>query len=179
VVLLPKRGLHFKKNVLQRVSTVSTIVVDAPSLPFRPHPHYPSGALSISNGEVLPSVQASQPVNEGSDSDDPSSDPSISSDEILPSVSSDEAPALSEAPTSSDDPLPDISSDDPLPDISSVCFLPAPECGNACNTAKGFKCTFIDAYFECGHFQCVQTTMMINSCITCSYSKKQKRQHLK
>ncbi len=47
---------------------------------------YPSGALSISSGEVLPSVQASQPVNEGSDSDDPSSDPSISSDEILPSV---------------------------------------------------------------------------------------------
>jgi hypothetical protein len=124
---------------------------------------YPSGALSISSGEVLPSVQASQPVNEGSDSDDPSSHPSISSDEILPSVSSDEAPALSEAPTSSDD---------PLPDISSVCFLPAPECGNACNTAKGLKCTFIDAYFECGHFQCVQTTMMINSCITCSCSKK-------
>jgi len=84
---------------------------------------------------------------------------------ILPFVSSDEAPALSEAPTSSDD---------PLSDISSVCFLPAPKCGNACNTAKGLKCTEIDAYFECGHFQCKETCLRLNECGRCDCKVKVK-----
>jgi hypothetical protein len=50
-----------------------------------PH-HYPSGSPSISSDEVLPSVQASQPANEGNSFDDLSGTLSISSDEVISSV---------------------------------------------------------------------------------------------
>ena len=42
-----------------------------------------------------------------------------------------------------------------------------PICENACNVEYGVKCDQVQAWFTCGHFQCIKTTHKIGRCIKC------------
>ena len=46
------------------------------------------------------------------------------------------------------------------------------ECENRCENVR--QCFFIYKYFECDHYQCLKTTILLHYCIQCGNDKLKK-----